>query len=252
MAITHQAVNGEKVTVEPDDPRGPWTIELPDAQELPANNNWQVHVKAIGFGATPITITATGTASIEDANLGQKQPSVSTVFVGNSVEFTYNSGRNTWNVYRSASAPTHTAILYGTPATLTNVGTTPQAVDGWAGGDSTPFFDVAPQTGTGAITIPKNGIYMLNMLLLCEQSGSNKEFAYIASVQRSATTDLDLAAFQVATDKTPRVRSLTCSFPLVGTSGDEWNLAIRAEGAGGQNLNFSPCGFSVTLMYATQ
>ena len=196
----------EQVTISPDQGTDPWTIQLPDPGELPSNNGRWVDVKAIDFGRRAVTISCLGTASIEEANLGAKATSVTRTFVGDSARFTYNAERNTFNVYQTATAPDHVAILYGPPSNISSNNST--LVD-WTGSGATEFFKIVPEPNdtTGVIVIPKTGLYRTDVHIICSQSNSNKEFQIVLRLDRSVSGNLDISTFQVATDKTPRYRS---------------------------------------------
>ena len=249
MAITYQATSGDLVTIQPDDPRGPWTIELPDPSENAANNGWFVVVKATGFGETPVTITALGTASIEDANLAEKASSVALVFVANAIEFTYNQVRNSWQVYRAAAAPVHTAILAGAPDSIGNNET---LVNWDTAGESEFFDDGAADLTAGTITVPAAGLYIAQTHVFCTQSNSNKEFTILLRMDRSISGNIDIGAFQVATDKTPRYRVFPFISYVAFAAGDVVSLSLRAEGGDSYGtLSFDNCSFSISRSILT-
>ena len=235
----------EQVTISPDAGTAPWTIQLPDPEELPANNGRWVDVKAIDFGRRPVTIACLGTASIEEANLGPKAASVTRVFLGDAARFTYNSERNTFNIYQTATAPDHVALLYGPPSAISSNNAT---LTDWAGSGATEFFKTVPEPNetTGVIVIPKTGLYRTDVHVICTQSNSNKEFQIVLRLDRSLSANLDISTFQVATDKTPRYRSFSFSAYVAGQQDEEWSLSMRAEGASFGTLSFEPaCSFAV-------
>ena len=245
MARTHTASSGELVTISPDDPRGPWTIELPDPQASAANNGWFVVVKAIEYGDTPVTITCLGTASIEEPDLGAKRQAVVVVLAGHSTEFTYNAARNTWCVYRSDSTPQHMAILYGQPDQITGNN---QTLVNWNGELHHPFYGV-PDTAAGTITVPYAGLYLAQAFVLCTQSNSTKEFQIVLRMDRTISGNIDIATFQVATDKTPRYRTFPFSSPIEFADNCVVSLSMRAEGDSFGNLTFADCSFSLTRLF---
>lgn len=101
MAITHPLKASEKATIDPGDARGPWTFTLP----LTTTNGTACTIKAIADDATPLTVQAQGTATVEDPETpGTAAPTMAFSFRGvGAVEFTYNAGRDQWVIYSAAA-----------------------------------------------------------------------------------------------------------------------------------------------------
>ena len=102
--LPHPLVDGEKATIDPGDQRDPgvpWTFLLPDT----ITNGTACSIKAITDDQTPITVTAQGTATVEDPRTpGTSQASINFPFRGvGSLTFTYNAGRDMWVIYETAS-----------------------------------------------------------------------------------------------------------------------------------------------------
>ena len=238
---TYNANPGDEVFATPGD-----IINLPDPEETANRNGWKVTVSGDVYGLTPIKINATGTALIQDAFIGATPVStVDLVYVGGTIVFTWAATRNHWKILTAWNGGDQFATIFGVPDNGPGSGT----IVGWDDEIHTSIFDAvaAPNPATGVITIPYTALYQVTPYVQGDQPNSNKELQIFLSIERSLSGDLDNDNFQVATDKTPRTRTLGRPRRLLGQSGETWSLAIRSEGGSAGSLTWADCSFEVAL-----
>ncbi len=223
MAFQHQIVVGEKVNFDPDNPKGPWTFIAPAVTSGVGSSDHGASftINATTFGATPITLNASGTAKFDDPQTGPVPvASITGIMTGDALTFTYDSTLDIWRVYSIAPAEFQFSALFDGASNI-DPGSEYTSFVGYGDSLDTPLFlsNTIADPINGIITAPRPGIYRLDFTVVFQQGNDNKELAAILWSRQSIDGDTRIDALQISDDKT-NWRSMSFS-GLVGLEQDE-------------------------------